>query len=82
MPYSPVLPSAQSALDFVQNKPGSGSEVIKHLLGRAAIIYMGFQAARLIGKRPPDNGIFFALLGASAIEAFVLYYIKTESQKP
>lgn len=78
---NPTLPSAQSANDLIDGKPGALGRVMLHAASRAAIIYFGMQAGRIIGVKPPKNAFSLSLLGAAAIELFVLSYIKIEKEK-
>lgn len=78
---NPTLPSAESANDLIDGKPGAAGRVLMHALSRAAIIYLGMQAGRLIKVDPPKNAAALSVLGALAIELFVLSYIKMEKEK-
>lgn len=77
----PNLPSAHSAADYVDGKPGALQSVIVHALGRAAIIYVGIQAGRILKITPPKNAFAISLLGALSIEIFILAYIKMQKDK-
>lgn len=77
----PTLPSAESAYSFLKGEEGASVRLIKDLLGRSAIIYLGMQAGRIAGVKIPDNAFALSLLGASAIELFVLVHISNEIKK-
>jgi len=77
----PTLPSAESAYSFLKGEEGASARLIKDLLGRSAIIYIGMQAGRIVGMKVPDNALTLSLLGASAIELFVLIHISNEIKK-
>lgn len=76
-----TLPSANSAADYIDGKPGALQSVIIHSLSRAAIIYLGIQAGRILNITPPKNAFTVALLGSLSIELFVLSYIKMQKDK-
>jgi len=75
------LPSADSANDFIDGKPGALQRVVLHALGRAAIIYAGMQAARVLKVDVPKNALTLSLFASAAIEAFVIIYLKNENKK-
>jgi len=77
----PTLPSAESAYSFLKGEEGAGARLVKDLLGRSAIIYLGMQAGRIVGIKIPDNAFALSVLGASAIELFVLVHISNEIKK-
>lgn len=78
---NPTLPSANSASDYIDGKPGALQSVIIHALSRAAIIYLGIQAGRVLKITPPKNAFTISLLGSLSIEIFVLSYIKMQKEK-
>lgn len=78
---NPTLPSANSAADYIDGKHGALQSVIIHALSRAAIIYIGIQAGRVLNITPPKNSFTVALLGSLSIELFVLSYIKMQKDK-
>ena len=78
---NPTLPSANSASDLLDGKPGALQSVLIHTFSRAAIIYIGIQAGRIIKITPPKNAFAVSLLGALSIELFVLTYIKMQKDK-
>lgn len=78
---NPTLPSANSAADYIDGKPGALQSVIIHALSRAVIIYLGIQAGRVLNITPPKNSFTVAILGSLSIELFVLSYIKTQKEK-
>lgn len=78
--YVPSVPSAHSALALLEGKPQSGAMVARDLLGRAAIIWLGIQAVRVTGQKPPRDSILYAFFGALAIEAFILLHIYKDRQ--
>jgi hypothetical protein len=65
-----VLPSGESASDFLEGKPGSTVRLVTHLVGRAALLGIGLAVAGARGKEL----VKFSLAGATAIEAFVLVW--------
>lgn len=77
----PTLPSAESAYSFLKGEEGASARLVKDLPGGSAIIYLGMQAGRIAGIRIPDNAFALSLLGASAIELFVLIHISNEIKK-
>lgn len=75
-----ILPSAQSAADFIDGKKGSLFDVASCTLFRGILIASGLYVSGLRGKQLKRASIF----GALSIEAFVLSYsiydkIKKES---
>lgn len=62
-----LLPSAQSAMDWVDGKPWSGLRLSRDLVGRAALIWVGL---KLAGEK--DEAAKKALAGALAIETAVV----------
>lgn len=78
--YIPSVPSAHSAFALIQGKPGSGSTVVRDLIGRTAIIWLGLQAMRLIKRQPPKDSELVAIFGALAIELFVILHVNRESK--
>lgn len=74
----PTLPSAEIAYLFLKGEEGASVRLIKDLLGRSAIIYLGMQAGRIAG---PENAFALSLLGASAVELFVLVHISNKIKK-
>lgn len=66
------LPSVRAAVNFHAGKPGSVGEVILSLIGRSFIIGGGIWL--LTGERDLPRLAKHSLAGATAIEAFVLYY--------
>lgn len=63
------LPSANSALAFVRGQPGSTASIIKHTLGRSALIGIGLAAA---GER--EHLVLKSLTASMTIESFVLLW--------
>ena len=72
-----VLPSGQSASDFVEGKSGAPLRLTMHFLGRAALLSVGLAAAGARGK----GLIKYSLAGSAAIEAFVLAYAAMNRDK-
>jgi hypothetical protein len=70
-PCPATLPSAQSAADLVEGKPGSLRRVETHMALRAALLVPGLYLA---GVRDPKKLALGALGGAAGIETFVLIY--------
>lgn len=65
-----VLPSGESASDFLEGKDGSGVRLVTHLLGRSALLAIGLAAAGARGKEL----VKYSLAGGAAIEVFVLIW--------
>lgn len=65
-----TLPSVVAAEDFLRGRPGGLTAVASSTAGRAGIIFMGLYLA---GER--KRLLRYALAGALAIEAFVLWRI-------
>lgn len=63
-----LLPSARSAIDFVNGEPDSGFTLLGHFLGRSAIISTGLYV--FAGER--EKVFRKGLAGAGAIELMVL----------
>lgn len=74
-----VLPSANSADEFVQGKPGAGARVLSHFLGRAFLVAPGLYIA---GARNPETLIKYSLAASATIEAFVLGFAYYNKDKP
>jgi hypothetical protein len=64
-----MLPSASSALAFVQGQPGSFLPVVGHTLARAGLIGVGLALA---GQK--EHLVRSAIMGSLSIEAFVLFW--------
>ena len=72
-----ALPSGESASDFVDGVPGSGTRLIGHFLGRSVLLALGLAAA---GLRDKDL-VKASLAGSAAIEFFVLGYAWVHREK-
>jgi hypothetical protein len=66
-----TLPSAQSAADLVEGKPGSLGRVAAHMTLRAGLLAPGIFLA---GVRDPKKLALASLGGSAGIECFVLGY--------
>lgn len=73
---SAALPSASSALAFVQGQPGSFLPIVGHTLARAGLIGVGL---RLAGQK--EHLIRLAIMGSMSIEAFVLIWANMQVNK-
>lgn len=68
-----ALPSASSALAFVQGQPGAWLPVAMHTAGRAGLIGIGLVLA---GQK--QNIVRSAIMGSLAIETFVLLWANVQ----
>lgn len=65
-----VLPSGESASDFIAGKPGATGRLLFHYLGRSALVGVGLAIVGVRGKEL----VTYSLAAAGAIEVFVLGY--------
>lgn len=65
-----VLPSGESASEFIEGKPGATGRLIFHYLGRSVLVGVGLA---LVGVRGKEL-VTYSLAAAGAIEVFVLGY--------
>jgi len=62
-----ILPSAQSAIDWIDGKPWASVPLIRDLLGRAVIVAMGLYLSGV-----SEDVLKKGIAGALAIEFFVV----------
>jgi len=76
--FVPTLPSAKSAYAFLTGQKNSEILLLRDLVGRAAIIYLGMKGFSLVSGKEPEHMPWLALAGAAAIEAFVLVEVNAQ----
>jgi hypothetical protein len=77
MTEASILPSQQSARDFVHGVPGAWLQLLLHAAARGALVGAGVAAAGV----PSKYWLRVALAGTLAIETFVLVHEFTNKDR-